>query len=1624
MEDGHASGAAKEQEPRAPSQQVQGVKPGAPSPSKSSSTSEEEGQVEVRADGKKKPSIASFSPSGQSSPRQSIVQEGLKEKPIPLTWRQNSTGHIDRAPSINWRQEVGEASNVGGGVGRRGRGYDDAIQGSSRRPLYREDRRPHHDVYNRHRESSSHYDRYDLSNRSVSIGSFEDRYRDNQQPYSPGHYDERERELREREIEWDRARDIDRERGLVRERDWEWERAREREREREANWSRSRYARQSSPSRPQMVSDEPHLRDTSGSWSGPTSPSTSWRERWSSTSGVNAWERADRQRERERLGYRQSRDGSEVGPVPYPRKYSDPRSPPPSAREERERSRSRSRGGVGAFGKSTQFTSSPTTSATRSPDLVRVAAEKASDSLNQDHPIAVEALKEGETLREDVERLPKSSSLEVIEEQEQQDDISNEMVVMETIVPSIKEEEVDLEAIPLPESTNPANDTYLEPEPSTLNFLSPPISQGRKISPKTMVIDEPSVPTEDALHEESGAPDGNLEKMELVESAMKASPADGVVPPINDTRMLSSAIDTAQETAMVSSNNVPPFEDLKSPDLVKLETVEEDSLRLTTIEDKVPIEDVEMSVASPKEADESIHITKETQMDEQQREELYDASNDVTFDSTATGEEFEQAFSPRLHLDRFINNQDLSAESALPTPRTREEQDRNRSSAILRILQQQKLNLPEVNKVFHDNKKLLATKSLKPLVSAIYGEYPRKNHMEPWIDEDDQEIQVMRHKLTRIMRARQKRLNEKVNLLRSRYKHLNKEWQRHCARLDRMNEVWDNQGNKTYFAGGVGNSNTSNSMISQGTSLGLGQGGGGGTGGGPSSTEDSTVNLLSGIGPSLTRSNRRNTQTGFAGFGDAVRSEAEFLEILASLESADMQDPNMRAARTTATEPEMILNPDAKQALLSDYDDDNGFVADPVAFYCCDFDPDYWTEEEKVTFERRYALFPKQFGKIAASLPHKTAKQCVSFYYSTKHKADYDYKSLTAARNRDRKRKSRVKPKKGRGSALMADLKGDDVEEEESLQQSPGEITFPDSNNTRKSGTTPSRARILTSSTLSGDLGLITEETEENSMDQSNARKRRMDDADSDEKKTRHGNKPKRVKSERRGRGGMSIAGTSVEEIGALHRDPDLAAAEALGALAGAVSGDSMAPGDNGLGSFSSNKKKRGAKALAMTGNIPVRIEGVEDGLKRSRQTTSSYWSVAERNEFLRSLAIWGKDWDTIASRLSTKSAAQARNYFARNTEESEFMEALGMANENASLDLEKRQELATALIQKRALMANERSQQLGIAPPTGYFVSSQMTSTIPEGLPSAARGLNINSLLNEDVPSESASSRRASLNEWFGKDDKGEDSNDDTEEEDRGQEYEAEQRAEREPSDYFGGMGRSHLRYESDYQSNATAAAATPSRHLMNQMHGRSSSILSSMPPPSAFTGSNRYQLPGQRSPMSSLHYGDSSSRSSTHSPSDEFRSAHGYKQEHRIGYDREAAGRSAWTNSAGSTPIENAPQQSRHGSWPSFYSSSHLAPPSSGHSGHSPLGRGNGSPSNLSPFDLRPSTSTGASMSSFSPAHSPYDRPHSSGHVSSIRSLSPIPPTNPAPPPRLPPINQSLFSQRRDPRDHESDH
>lgn len=778
-------------------------------------------------------------------------------------------------------------------------------------------------------------------------------------------------------------------------------------------------------------------------------------------------------------------------------------------------------------------------------------------------------------------------------------------------------------------------------------------------------------------------------------------------------------------------------------------------------------------------------------------------------------------------------------EPPLMTPTTQEQVEHAIRSAVRQHIANGSVLQDDWKRILRENQRISQRTTMDVLKAKIHGIPQIVSSEQPlWLEQDDKQTERIKAQLFDQLLDRKKRLNEKVQRLKQRYRSINEEWKLHCSRLDRIAERREMLRRPPV--------NTP-----AGTPGGFGAEdpppGGGGSG-------------LLGTPLTTGRANRRGAQAGFAGFGDAVRSEAEFLEILASLENADMQDPNMRAARTTATAPDMFIDPDSDHLMKRSYDDVNGFVADPLRFYLDEFDPDVWSEEEKAIFARRYALWPKQFGKIAQALPHKTPSQCVRYYYLNKKVPGNDFKALAAARNRERKRKTRVKPKKAKGSALMADLKSakgeevDDVEDGSGMR-SPMDATDPSGavadllvpSNGRKGG----RSRMVPPA-IEGVTASTTEET-------STGRKRPADESDAEvagaeakvPDKKRSGTKSKRAKSDnasgsdkaRKPRTSLKKDSAAIDEakaavppvpanlpspakqeaadaqtrvsVAAVENaldttvasaqaksrveDSDLAAAEALGALAGLFGGaaqggvaaatapTSQPASGSDITSASvdagADGRKPGKKRRSKT-SVPGEEGADVTGKGRGKQPTSSYWSVAERFEFLRALVVHGPRWEVVSSTLAQKSAAQARNYFARNEDEVDFADAAALSRRHAELPLAEREAAALAFVRHRfasnsgaaggpAPSTGGASMPLSLAgssfadapsaasytthlPPTPVITASQADiaeAKVQEDSPEPPihrRGLQINSLLNDSNDAGSnGSKRRSSLHEW-----------------------------------------------------------------------------------------------------------------------------------------------------------------------------------------------------------------------------------------------------------------------------------
>lgn len=168
----------------------------------------------------------------------------------------------------------------------------------------------------------------------------------------------------------------------------------------------------------------------------------------------------------------------------------------------------------------------------------------------------------------------------------------------------------------------------------------------------------------------------------------------------------------------------------------------------------------------------------------------------------------------------------------------------------------------------------------------------------------------------------------------------------------------------------------------------------------------------------------RTTRRSAATHGDAVRSDLEMEQIIASLGNEDLTDANHLAMRNAATLPDMISVTRGYVDFV--YDDTNNLVPDASEFYRQRTGIDDWTEEEKHTFLKAYAAYPKQFGIIAESLPNKSAAQCVLFYYLHKKK-HIDFRKVIQ-HYAPKTRKGGRRTDKQRGNALLADIMRHDAE--------------------------------------------------------------------------------------------------------------------------------------------------------------------------------------------------------------------------------------------------------------------------------------------------------------------------------------------------------------------------------------------------------------------------------------------------------------------------------------------------------------------------------------------------------------------------------------------------------------------
>ncbi|KAI5116253.1 hypothetical protein M0805_009537 [Coniferiporia weirii] len=335
----------------------------------------------------------------------------------------------------------------------------------------------------------------------------------------------------------------------------------------------------------------------------------------------------------------------------------------------------------------------------------------------------------------------------------------------------------------------------------------------------------------------------------------------------------------------------------------------------------------------------------------------------------------------------------------------------------------------------------------------------------------------------------------------------------------------------------------------------------------------------------------RTTRRSAATLGDAVRSDLEMEQIIASLGNEDLTDPNHLAVRNIATIPDMISVERGHVENL--FDDTNGLVDDPATFY----DPRSgfydWTPEEEAIFYEKYAEFPKQFGIISTFLPHKSSAQCVLYYYIHKKKL-VDFRNAANSGN-GKRRKGVRKSGKQKGNALLADVQQADSKRPAGRGRRRGRGGVPvDNGRGRGAGVIepnveqdprPKRRRVTNTPRiilakemdLDDTLSVDTDQTREASVVPP---------------KKRRGRKPKA-----------------------------LAAAES-------------------------------PAATTVSGVETKFIDVNETAVRRKSTTTTSQWTETDRDDFIRLLSRHGKDFKRIASSMPNKTTIQVSNYYKSHLKE------------------------------------------------------------------------------------------------------------------------------------------------------------------------------------------------------------------------------------------------------------------------------------------------------------------------------------------------------------------------------------
>lgn len=353
--------------------------------------------------------------------------------------------------------------------------------------------------------------------------------------------------------------------------------------------------------------------------------------------------------------------------------------------------------------------------------------------------------------------------------------------------------------------------------------------------------------------------------------------------------------------------------------------------------------------------------------------------------------------------------------------------------------------------------------------------------------------------------------------------------------------------------------------------------------------------------------------------GDLVTTEAEFQEILKSLEKEQDESPMAKAKRVSAKIPDLILDP--IEASNTKFMDSNNIVHDKEAWALrikYDF-VDNFSEKEHELFCEAFCRSPKRFGEIARYMGgFRSAEECVVHYYMTKKSVNYKFLVSQFKKKASRKTSRR---KSSKAKALVTPLS-----EMEGNMHDPKSMTAHEE--------------------PEGSLKEI-ENTEQKKRQASPVV---HDEAISSDVVEEHARKKSR-------KGKVSETGPPELARPVVDNYPKVVQ----------ISQPEVISHDHSKEQTNKDTHLSGVGDPNAYTQTPTRHEVLtfssDSTDNDSRKHNSSYWSITEVNEFPHLLNTYGSKWTSIAEKLATKTATMVRNYYQRNAEKNGWNELVAAAD-------------------------------------------------------------------------------------------------------------------------------------------------------------------------------------------------------------------------------------------------------------------------------------------------------------------------------------------------------------------------